>query len=77
MGLKKTTLMAMCLCRLHNYCIDCRLDKGTSSQEEHLTPLAINNFEIESVGRIHSDDVSRMERLGRREGNIGRASGCW
>jgi hypothetical protein len=32
--------------------------------------LAIDNFEIESVGRIHLNDVSRIERLGRREGNM-------
>jgi DDE superfamily endonuclease len=25
MGLKKTTALVLCLCRLHNYCIDCRL----------------------------------------------------
>jgi hypothetical protein len=70
MGLKKTTLMTMCLCRLHNYCINCRLDKCTirsSSREEHLTPLAIDEFEIESAGEIHVDDVAS---IGRRETNM-------
>jgi hypothetical protein len=71
MGLKKTTLMAMCLCRLHNYCINCRLDKDTTG-EEHLTPFAIDNFKIESVGGIHPVDggVASMERQGRRDRNM-------
>ena len=28
LGLKKTTSLAMCLCQLHNYCIDSRLEAG-------------------------------------------------
>jgi hypothetical protein len=31
-GLKKTTALVLCLCRLHNYCIDCRLGVARKKQ---------------------------------------------
>ena len=53
LGLKKTTSLAMCLCRLHNYCLDCRLDKERSAL---VSPLAVDNFEIATRGGIAMDD---------------------
>jgi hypothetical protein len=67
-GLKKTTSLAMCLCRLHNFCIDCRLAKEASA-EEKLEPLAVDNFEIACGGGIQMDDGGVSTE--NNQGNIG------
>ena len=64
LGLKKTALLAMCLCQLHNYCIDCRLEG-----EERTSALAVDNFEIAVHGGIPMDDGG-VSHVG-NQGNIG------
>ena len=46
-GLQKTTAMAMCLCRLHNYCIDRQL-----AAED---PLCMDNFNVECYGGVTAE----------------------
>jgi hypothetical protein len=61
-GLQKTTALVLCLYRLHNYCIDCRLKTAGSQhdiEEFPAPPLAMDEAKIASNGGIpmdHTDD---------------------
>ena len=61
-GLKKTTALVACLCRLHNYCLNCRIDEEGQDEGRNdlevpvlgmpAPSLAIDEAEIASNGGI-------------------------
>lgn len=63
-GLKKTVSLVICLCRLHNYCINKRLeasgDGDDDVNEDVPAPLAADSLDIAGHGGV---DVNRTEEL--------------
>lgn len=53
-GLRKTTRMVVCLCRLHNFCVDERLGSLGCVVEEEIVPesIAADTIEIAAHGGI-------------------------
>jgi hypothetical protein len=52
-GLKKTTALVSCLCRLHNYCIDRRLAKCNEDPATAVpVPLAADMADISTQGGV-------------------------
>jgi hypothetical protein len=52
MGLRKTTALAMCLCHLHNYCINQRIASEPS--------LCSNNFNVKIYGSISAEGTPAL-----------------
>jgi hypothetical protein len=65
---QKTVPLAICLCCLYNYCINCRLEKKASIEDAYLEerPLAIDTLNISCVGSIPIDDggISQVDNQG-------------
>ena len=61
MGLRKSTSLVICLCRMHNYCIDCRLESKQSPMVP--APLASDNLEITGNGGIPMLRVEDRDRM--------------
>jgi hypothetical protein len=73
-GLQKTTALVMALCRLHNYCINHRMDPGDPLDDDIAYNISQGGFELEGTdadsirptaligGGDHFDDVSRTIR---------------
>jgi len=55
MGIAKTSCLVMCLCKLHNFCVDERLARVQGS-EKIAPPTAQDNVEIASTGGVSFDD---------------------
>jgi DDE superfamily endonuclease len=61
MGLRKITALTICLCRLHNFCVDNRSGRGATNQL--VAPLASDAVQILGHGGVQMETMAGPEQL--------------